>query len=219
MSELYHHGIKGQKWGAKNGPPYPLNSKQLNSYNRTHAEGCNPSNYKNNCKDVAFIIADNIANDSYHKAGPKSLSGNIYDYATKRAGFSLGRMERDYREVKVNSSDAALDVLKTNILKRYGEGAVGVVGFKYDDKYLRNGSTETNHAINWVVQDGEVIFFDGQNNTADTDLAKRRVRCMDINEKMELLCYDRHNEIDEYIQHGLDFISKYSNSRILHILK
>lgn len=22
--ELYHHGIKGQKWGVKNGPPYPL---------------------------------------------------------------------------------------------------------------------------------------------------------------------------------------------------
>lgn len=25
-AELYHHGIKGQKWGVKNGPPYPLGS-------------------------------------------------------------------------------------------------------------------------------------------------------------------------------------------------
>ena len=24
MNELYHHGIEGQKWGVKNGPPYPL---------------------------------------------------------------------------------------------------------------------------------------------------------------------------------------------------
>lgn len=24
-NELYHHGIKGQKWGKRNGPPYPLN--------------------------------------------------------------------------------------------------------------------------------------------------------------------------------------------------
>lgn len=24
--ELYHHGIKGQKWGVSNGPPYPLGS-------------------------------------------------------------------------------------------------------------------------------------------------------------------------------------------------
>ncbi|MCI8992256.1 MAG: hypothetical protein HFG80_05935 [Eubacterium sp.] len=22
--ELYHHGIKGQKWGVRNGPPYPI---------------------------------------------------------------------------------------------------------------------------------------------------------------------------------------------------
>lgn len=26
-SELYHHGILGQKWGIENGPPYPLGSK------------------------------------------------------------------------------------------------------------------------------------------------------------------------------------------------
>lgn len=24
MQELYHHGIRGQRWGKKNGPPYPL---------------------------------------------------------------------------------------------------------------------------------------------------------------------------------------------------
>lgn len=26
--ELYHHGVKGMKWGVKNGPPYPLKSGQ-----------------------------------------------------------------------------------------------------------------------------------------------------------------------------------------------
>ena len=25
--ELYHHGIKGQNWGDRNGPPYPLDAK------------------------------------------------------------------------------------------------------------------------------------------------------------------------------------------------
>lgn len=27
-SEMEHHGIKGQKWGVRNGPPYPLNSSK-----------------------------------------------------------------------------------------------------------------------------------------------------------------------------------------------
>lgn len=32
--ELYHHGIKGQKWGKKNGPPYPLGASDHSSAER-----------------------------------------------------------------------------------------------------------------------------------------------------------------------------------------
>lgn len=28
-SELYHHGVQGQKWGVRNGPPYPIEDKVL----------------------------------------------------------------------------------------------------------------------------------------------------------------------------------------------
>ena len=24
--ELYHHGIRGQRWGRRNGPPYPIDA-------------------------------------------------------------------------------------------------------------------------------------------------------------------------------------------------
>lgn len=26
-TELYHHGIKGQQWGVKHGPPYPIDAE------------------------------------------------------------------------------------------------------------------------------------------------------------------------------------------------
>lgn len=33
-SHLAHHGIKGQKWGVENGPPYPLGSGDHNASER-----------------------------------------------------------------------------------------------------------------------------------------------------------------------------------------
>lgn len=27
MSELYHHGVDGMRWGKRNGPPYPLDAQ------------------------------------------------------------------------------------------------------------------------------------------------------------------------------------------------
>lgn len=42
--ELYHHGIPNQKWGVKNGPPYPLNREE---HNRV-VKGANPRMYKQN---------------------------------------------------------------------------------------------------------------------------------------------------------------------------
>lgn len=34
MNELYHHGVKGQKWGIRKGPPYPLDRNKTNSVRR-----------------------------------------------------------------------------------------------------------------------------------------------------------------------------------------
>lgn len=37
-SELCHHGVKGQKWGVKNGPPYPLKGEQKVANVRKHGK-------------------------------------------------------------------------------------------------------------------------------------------------------------------------------------
>lgn len=38
-NELYHHGIKGQQWGRRNGPPYPLNPQTHASVVRSAGVG------------------------------------------------------------------------------------------------------------------------------------------------------------------------------------
>jgi len=35
---LIHFGKKGQSWGVKNGPPYPLNSEGLKEFRKRKAE-------------------------------------------------------------------------------------------------------------------------------------------------------------------------------------
>lgn len=37
--ELYHHGIKGQKWGDRNGPPYPLNPSKYSASESRSSSG------------------------------------------------------------------------------------------------------------------------------------------------------------------------------------
>lgn len=36
-NELYHHGILGQRWGKKNGPPYPLDEKKHSTKEKKEA--------------------------------------------------------------------------------------------------------------------------------------------------------------------------------------
>lgn len=35
--ELYHHGVKGQQWGVRNGPPYPIEDKVLKKGTRINS--------------------------------------------------------------------------------------------------------------------------------------------------------------------------------------
>lgn len=57
QNELYHHGIKGQRWGIQNGPPYPLNSPMSESKARKCAKKDAKRRYKDtNCGIVPFPI-------------------------------------------------------------------------------------------------------------------------------------------------------------------
>lgn len=44
MNELYHHGIRGQRWGVRNGPPYPINGKTYREYAKKNLSNSKVSN-------------------------------------------------------------------------------------------------------------------------------------------------------------------------------
>ena len=57
-NELYHHGIKGQKWGVRNGPPYPLSAQ-------THASvvrGSDKTGRIGGLKEASSTIKNNLTN-------------------------------------------------------------------------------------------------------------------------------------------------------------
>ncbi|MBE6720076.1 MAG: hypothetical protein E7571_05400 [Ruminococcaceae bacterium] len=44
--EIYHHGVKNQKWGVRNGPPYPLDKQKKFTSNKKSAKIAGDDFYK-----------------------------------------------------------------------------------------------------------------------------------------------------------------------------
>ena len=38
MNYIAHHGIRGQKWGKRNGPPYPLSGGDYSTEEKKHID-------------------------------------------------------------------------------------------------------------------------------------------------------------------------------------
>ena len=72
-STLCHHGIKGQKWGVQNGPPYPLQEYKNNAtMNMNYDRFSTIRLSKKECGHVMHELQTNIsriqrANDIIHK--------------------------------------------------------------------------------------------------------------------------------------------------------
>lgn len=108
---LIHHGVKGQKWGIKNGPPYPLDAKgQLRNVLSLNEEL--------NKWDYAVIIDGkkitdlNKANWSHYKTTPvedvlKNKAGICWDFVNYQHSVfkSLGYPDDSYMFVMQKSED------------------------------------------------------------------------------------------------------------------
>lgn len=83
---LYHHGVKGQKWGVRNGPPYPIEDKVLRKGTRLNSVSgySNSDNYRDN-KRWMYTYNPDDAHDAAIYKGP--FSYYKLRYAGQRAVY------------------------------------------------------------------------------------------------------------------------------------
>lgn len=117
---LCHHGIKGQQWGVKNGPPYPLSKQKTvtNSAGETVREvtavkltGEHPNaitqivrkngGIDRNFYDDSGRQIKQISNNNHNKPGkhPYGKEGeHAHDYIYNKDGKLIGRPTRELTE-------------------------------------------------------------------------------------------------------------------------
>lgn len=161
---LAHHGVKGQKWGVKNGPPYPIGSSPrkvfISGTWRTSEEG---SPYER--KMLPKAITDKV--DSYMKDNCHILIGDAPGIDTQVQNYLA---KKGYKNVTVYTiSDKPRHYSDKN--GKLGWGIKNVDGKEQVDKdkamskdahmgfavILEDGATATRNNIERMDQDGKDV--------------------------------------------------------------
>lgn len=94
--ELYHHGILGQQWGKKNGPPYPLDASD-------HSAAERKAGYQNSISNTVKSISDktSIDKETQNKISKetraKIAKGILIGAAVVGIGVATGLALRNYQ--------------------------------------------------------------------------------------------------------------------------
>lgn len=124
---LQHHGVKGQKWGVRNGPPYPLTDNKVNESNKQKINGIfETMNYK----DKRLIFPDYKRGDKFYGDKEYTNKGTIYSVVQKVNGKPAGF-------ITVAKVPAEKGVAGT----KSAEIAIGVANGEYRGKGLANRMT------------------------------------------------------------------------------
>lgn len=83
---ICHHGVKGQQWGVRNGPPYPI--KENKASNRIHInEGSKKKLNGYTAKDIQNFYDSYPKNDPDYGTKHKNQKSTIYRNMIPQKGF------------------------------------------------------------------------------------------------------------------------------------
>ena len=153
MNELYHYGIKGQKWGVRNGPPYPVTKVST----------------KSSAKEVNDIYntlsLDDKRKVTARKDPPKEFT-NDKEYTSD---IKLKSFMTKYKDVPVSVFDVWSE----------GDGNVALsLMTRSGDEYRGKGyaSKAVKKGIEWIDKNPEIMraYWDvRKDNKASIALAKK----------------------------------------------
>lgn len=133
--ELYHHGIKGQSWGAQNGPPYPLNAAGKASFRKRlkarMKAAVDDHKQRKAAKKAVKLEEKEVAKAEKRKetldklaTSPTALYKNRNAYTTQELKDALDRIntEQKLHEMSIKELNRGKDVIDTIV--GYGQTAV-----------------------------------------------------------------------------------------------
>lgn len=133
QSRLYHHGIKGQKWGERNGPPYPLDKKQKSTKSNSSTTSTNRSKNINESIRKGKIRINNLPDYAVGSLTKFINNGNEYV-----SGLIAGH-DFDWQEVTNDSKRGLMSVAEITKKNIEEFGTAGKYTFtKSDPIYERS---------------------------------------------------------------------------------
>lgn len=109
MSELYHHGIKGQEWGVQNGPPYPLNSGSSSSKKKKKFGSKKAKDTIDTSKELSPEDKEKVIR-----------SGNVKLVKSASPQLTNNELERAIKRIELNEklSDYSITGSKSKVAKK-----------------------------------------------------------------------------------------------------
>ena len=163
---LSHHGIQGQKWGVRNGPPYPLYSKSRLGRGESLTSQT-LDKYKNQYNNLKHVkITDNTNGRIYTKNGKvvamvnteKKPDGSVWIQGLEVFGDNKRKgLGKELLNVAVNDLGAThLSVRKTNSIAKHLYDNYGFKTYDSDDfmDYMKYDNLNHSDVDDYLSQHG-----------------------------------------------------------------
>ena len=164
--ELYHHGIRGQKWGVRNGPPYPLKGTQFHGH--YHDKKRKDENYKGKKLQTLSYDPNRTKGAKFFYASSGRGDNSYYAKLFNKPIEEAGKKVRKYRILNSVSKDMKLagedtcvhifnDMLKNNRdFSNFVRDPNRMRKLFVDDKYKFKSYRETRSVLEKLDKGGEI---------------------------------------------------------------